>query len=262
MSTLLITEKSAFEKLLRMSGGGVLEFSNNSLQNFVADSVGLDIYDEKYNQGSGSKANRLRAFLRHESDELVGKLLGDLILTIPSDWERRKEYTGNDISVEEQQAYEAAKHAQERLIGKLAVESLDALQAIDYDANFRLLSREIQASIDKGEPGAGLDRLHTFLIKYFRHLCAKRSITTTKDEALHAVFGKYRQALLAAGTIKSEMGQLIMKSSISLLDKFNFVRNNQSLAHDNNVLDREESLLIFRNITALVQFVEYLEQGV
>jgi len=41
------------------------------------------------------------------------------------------------------------------------------------------------------------------------------------------------------------MTERILKSSISILDAFNDVRNNKSLAHDNPVLNRNESLLIF-----------------
>lgn len=261
MSSLTVTEKSKLEKLLRMSGGYVLEFSNNSLQNFVADSVKLDIHDEKYNQGSGSKANRLRALWSHEPDEVVGRLLSDLLDKIPEDWERRREITGEEIPDDVCQAYEGSKLACERLLGKIEVEHLDGLNAIDYDENFQLLGKQIKASIDSGEPAAGLDRLHTFLIKYFRHLCLKRGLNTTREEPLNAVFGKYVKAIIASGVIKSEMSQNILKFSINILSSFNAVRNDQSLAHDNTMLNRDESLLIFRNISALMKFIEHLEEG-
>ncbi|PYT24137.1 MAG: hypothetical protein DMG57_29700 [Acidobacteria bacterium] len=40
---------------------------------------GRDIYDAPYNYGSGSKANRLRAFLQKEENAVVGKLMGDML---------------------------------------------------------------------------------------------------------------------------------------------------------------------------------------
>ena len=55
------------------------------------------------------------------------------------------------------------------------------------------------------------------------------------------------------------MALLIMKSSISLLDSFNDVRNNQSLAHDNQILNYDESVLIFNNIINLIKFIENIE---
>jgi hypothetical protein len=58
------------------------------------------------------------------------------------------------------------------------------------------------------------------------------------------------------------MTETILKSSISVLDAFNDVRNNQSLAHDNEVLNQNESFLIFNNVTSAIRFVWALEQSI
>ena len=58
------------------------------------------------------------------------------------------------------------------------------------------------------------------------------------------------------------MTERILKSSISVLDAFNDVRNNQSLADDNPVLNRNESLLIFNHVTSAIRFVWALEQSI
>jgi len=44
-----------------MGAGYVLDFSNRTFAEFVADSTGRNIYDPKYDNAGGSKANRLRA---------------------------------------------------------------------------------------------------------------------------------------------------------------------------------------------------------
>jgi len=67
------------EKLLRMSRGYVLDFSDRTFGEFVMDAVGLDIHSHKYSTGGTSKANRLRALWRLEPDNVVGKLLLALI---------------------------------------------------------------------------------------------------------------------------------------------------------------------------------------
>jgi hypothetical protein len=79
MSDLSNLEKRKFEKLLGMGSGYVLNFSNSSFAEFVVDSTGLNIYDSRYDYGSGSKANRLRGFWRQENDSIVGKLMGELL---------------------------------------------------------------------------------------------------------------------------------------------------------------------------------------
>jgi hypothetical protein len=58
MADLTAPEKRAFERLLAMGSGYVLNFSNRTFDEFVSDSTGRDIWDSKYNCGSGWKANR------------------------------------------------------------------------------------------------------------------------------------------------------------------------------------------------------------
>jgi hypothetical protein len=85
MSDLTFFEKQKFEKLLGMGSGYVLEFSNRTFTEFVADSTGRNIFDSRYDYASGSKANRLRAFWLKESNAVVGKLMSDLLDMIEAD---------------------------------------------------------------------------------------------------------------------------------------------------------------------------------
>ncbi|MBM3786982.1 MAG: hypothetical protein FJW30_21705 [Acidobacteria bacterium] len=85
MADLTIVEKKKLEQFFGMGSGYVLDFSNRSFEEFVRDSVGLDIFDSRYDYGSGAKANRLRAFWMKESNAVVGKLLSDLL-----DWAEPK----------------------------------------------------------------------------------------------------------------------------------------------------------------------------
>ncbi len=61
-----------------MSSGFVLDFSNWKFREFVLDSVGVGIYDDKYAINGDSKARRLRAFWQLEPNHLVGKITKDL----------------------------------------------------------------------------------------------------------------------------------------------------------------------------------------
>jgi hypothetical protein len=78
VSDLTAIEKRKLERALGMGSGYVLNFSNRTLAEFFLDSFGINIYDAKYDYGSGSKANRMRAFWEQESNQLVGKVLGIL----------------------------------------------------------------------------------------------------------------------------------------------------------------------------------------
>src|SRR5947208_16656104 len=79
MSNLTYMESRKFEQMLGMETGYVLDFTNQTFSEFVRDSTGHDIYDARYDYGSGSKANRLRAFWQKEENSVVGKLMSDML---------------------------------------------------------------------------------------------------------------------------------------------------------------------------------------
>ena len=62
MSDLTAIEKRKLERALGMGSGYILNFSNRTFAEFFLDNFGIDIYDDNYDYGSGSKANRMRGF--------------------------------------------------------------------------------------------------------------------------------------------------------------------------------------------------------
>jgi len=49
----------------------------------------------------------------------------------------------------------------------------------------------VRDSIEKNEPEAGLDRLHTFVTKLIRSLAEKRGIVIDRGKPLHSICGEY-----------------------------------------------------------------------
>jgi hypothetical protein len=82
MSDLTYLEKKKLEQFLGMSSGYVLDFSNRTFAAIVKDSSGCNIYSSRYDQGSGSKANRLRRFWELEPNPVVAKLLSEMIESV------------------------------------------------------------------------------------------------------------------------------------------------------------------------------------
>lgn len=72
-------EKQKLERELGMETGYVLSFSNRTFEEFFREVVGIEIYDSRYDLGSGSKANRMRAFWKHATEEQLRKLLEGLL---------------------------------------------------------------------------------------------------------------------------------------------------------------------------------------
>ncbi|MBF0216123.1 MAG: abortive infection family protein [Candidatus Omnitrophica bacterium] len=244
-------EKRKLERALGMGGGYVLDFSNRTFAEFFFDGVGIDIYDEKYGYRGDSKANRMRAFWDKESNFLVGKMLG----LIFDEW---KEYSGSKTT---STAPEECLKIVWRLKESMPAPDLSNIISGNEDQSFNALARSVRESIEKNEPEAGLDRLHTFVVKYFRNLCEKNGITTSKEKPLHSLVGEYAKVLKRDGRIESEMSTRILKSMISTMEAFNTVRNDHSFAHDNNLLNYNESLLIFEHVTSSIRFIEAIESG-
>lgn len=250
MAELSFTETRRLEKLLDMGSGYVLDFSNRTFADFVVDSTGRNIYDERYHIGSGSKANRLRGFWQKEPNHVAGKLIGDLI-----------EYS-KDVrrGAETDQLRTDCSRIADRLKQGVAIEEIDALTPNHPDRSFEVLAKSIRDAIERNEPEAGLDRLHTFVMKFMRTLCEKRGIATPQEKPLHSLVGEYIKVIKDEGLIETEMTERILKSSISTMEAFNRVRNQQSLAHDNPLLAYEESLLIFNHVASSIRFIRALEE--
>lgn len=249
MSDLTLVEKRKLERALGMETGYVLNFSNRTFGDFFLDGFGVNIYDARYEYASGSKANRMRAFWDKEPNHLVARVLGLLL----DEWnEFKAPYSPAQPPEECIKIVARLKHSAD-------VADIGAVVAGEKDGAFETIARSVRECIDRNEPEAGLDRLHTFVTKYFRLLCERRGIQVARDKPLHSLVGEYVRVLRSKGLIESEMTERILKSTISIMEAFNKVRNDQSLAHDNKILNYDESLLIFGHVASSVRFIEALE---
>lgn len=73
MADLTTSEKQILEKLFQMGGGYVLNFTDRTFGEFFNDDLKIDIYNQKYNYASGSKANRMRGFWMKATNEEVSE---------------------------------------------------------------------------------------------------------------------------------------------------------------------------------------------
>jgi len=249
MSDLTNTEKRSLERLLGMESGYVLNFSNRTFDEFVMDSVGKSVYDAAYDYGSGLKANRLRGFWKVGPNHVVGKLLEDLVA-----------YAAELYSPPDAALLEAGKRIAHRLLESAPVPEIAVIAPNTAARDFATLAKSVREAIEKNEPEAGLDRLHTFVVRYVKAICEKHGIATDRGKPLHALVGEYVKRLKQESCIESEMTVRILKSSISTLEAFNQVRNDHSFAHDNPILNYEESLLIYNHVTSCIRFLEAIER--
>jgi hypothetical protein len=240
-----------------MSSGYVMDFSNRTFEEFIYDSIRINIYDDKYFYASGSKANRLRGFFNEEPSYKVGELLTALL----DYWHTKAIAQENGFDFDKDgNIYKECLKIASRLKEETIVEEIDVIKEIEDDRDFSLLAKSIRESIDKNEPEVALDRLHTYVMKFIRQLCENHKIEIKKDESLNAIFGKYVKFIVANEKIESQMTERILKYSIHVIEAFNDIRNNRSFAHDNQILNYSESVLIFNNVTNSIKFIESIEK--
>lgn len=248
MADLNSRDRRKLEKLLDMGGGYVLNFSNRTFAEFFIEFVGRDIDLERYHVRGSSKANRLRTFWDLEPNHVVAKALAEIITQ------------AEDENIQlDRQLLEECRTIIARLASGQPVADIDAIAADPDDRDFELVARAARESIDANEPAMGLDRLHTFVVKFVRQLCKEHELPSERSIPLNGLFGAYVKHMAKQGHFASDMTERILKSSIANLEAFNHVRNNHTLAHDNVVLSYDEALLIFNHVSSAVRFVKAFE---
>lgn len=145
MANLSSNDKVKLERLFGMGSGYVLDFSNRSFQEFIITCCKKDIFNDRYNQGSGSKANRLRSFWNIELDSTVGKLLLEML----EYWRTQKAYSDNGIPKGEEALYKDCLAIAQRLSGLTVKETsseeeflqkqyeIISVSALNIDGNIR-----------------------------------------------------------------------------------------------------------------------------
>ena len=249
MSDLTRSERRNLEKLLGMGTGYVLNFSDRTFGEFF-DEYRVVIDAERYKVRGTSKANRMRTFLDADGNNVVGRVIEGLIA-----YGTDEQCFGDSSPV----LIDDCRKTAQRLLSDHPVAELDSLTAIADERDFEVVAEHVREAIEKNQPEGALDRLHTFVNKFIRVTCVPHGIEINREKALHSVFGEYVKALRNGGHLESVMTERILKSSISVLEAFNEVRNNKSLAHDNAILNYEESLLIFNHVAALIRFIRSVE---
>jgi hypothetical protein len=138
MSNLTHIEKQKLERELGMSSGYVLGFSNRTFEEFFREVVGVEIYNPRFDLGSGSKANRMRAFWRFATDEQLRFFLNGLV----EGWDV---YSGESIT---QSTRELLVCILKRLGGSSISDVKQEVQStsISDNASNKLISRLIQVT--------------------------------------------------------------------------------------------------------------------
>jgi Abortive infection C-terminus len=144
---------------------------------------------------------------------------------------------------------------------KLNITNSMAIAAIDKftdDDTLEELISAITRDVQDRSYRSTLDRLHTYCSKKFTQLLDQRGESVSRDEPLHSKAGKYLKIVSKEKQL-SDVSQQVIKNSVAVLEKFNFVRNNRTLTHDNLLLPNDEAEFIFDSIISMLKFIRAIE---
>ncbi|GAA0022830.1 abortive infection family protein [Bradyrhizobium diazoefficiens] len=238
------------DEALGMGSGYVLDFSDRTYSQFFDSELQVDIDQDQYFSGGSSKAKRLRTYLEIEPPHAAARALRALWIYRENMWKPERDADPKEQHIKKR--FFEIVHAME---GSSVLPKTDALERFTVNETLEELISGIERDVAANRPAAALDRLHTYCMKKFAHVLNGRGIKFIKDDPLHTRAGKYIKALETEGSLR-EISLRILKTSISIFESFNAVRNNGSFAHDNEIVDHAEARFIFDAITNILRFMK------
>ena len=248
-------EREALEQALGMDSGYVLDFSDRTFNDFFYETIAIDPEDQSqlFNGRGTSKAKRLRSFIERAQPALVAKILREM-------WEYREAIGFAPSVPNEGKLKESYFSIVARIEGRADAIDTSAIETFEPNETLEELVASIRRDLDANKPQAALDRLHTYCMKRFASLVRKHGGGECgKDDALHARVAKYVKILREQQNL-NPISERIVKSSISVFEAMNPVRNDQSFAHDNrDLVQMEEARFVFDSVTAFLRFSKAID---
>lgn len=192
MADLTTIEKQILEKLFQMGGGYVLNFSDRTMGEFFRDDVGIDIYAQKYNYASGSKANRMRGLWLKADNKTVGKSILKLIEYIES------QILIDNLSQDDfpENRVKAAKEIAEKLLGKKVESKENKSKATFKNGNINITLQKdvfdhVQKLLNSGHYFNAVEEAYKIVRKKLKDITGKERATDAfSNSNYEKIFGR------------------------------------------------------------------------
>lgn len=253
MSSLTYTERERIAKFLGFNSGYVFTFlksgyTKTNTRDMILEATGIDIYiNADYDM---SQERCIRKIWDECDDYTVGKLLKimlDYYLTVADwDWKWREEMDYNEL----------------RELEKRLMQNHVSIPAVTNDT-LKLVKEDIENNCNNNTPELALDRLHTFSTEFFRSACIKHGIGTEDDRGnkypLQSLVGRLKNWYEENHFFDSDFSIVAIQNTINIFDKYNAIRNDQSAAHPNELLNKAEAMYAVRIVAETLTFIDKIE---
>jgi hypothetical protein len=248
-------ERDALERALQMESGYLLDLSDSAFNDFLYETIGIDpqTTSQLFNGRGTSKAKRLRSFIERGQPAVVAKVLREL-------WEHRDRMEFKPSERDEDKLRETFFSVVARIEGRSDAIDISAIETFELNETLEELVASIRRDLDAKKPQTALDRLHTYCMKRFASLVRKHGGGECgRDDPLHSRVARYVNLLRAQRNL-TPMSERIVRSSISVFEAMNPIRNDRSFAHDNpDLVEMEEARFIFDSVTAFLRYSKAID---
>lgn len=256
MAKLTYLEKKSLEEIFEMESGYICDFTNSSFARFIGDIANIDIYSGAGYEEYCSKANKLRQIWEKEPDSIVGEINYNLLK-----YAEDRLIKNNKLTKYKKQKIDELKTVS---LKQKANDNPIILPKVREDS-MAILLENINDSLAKNKPELVLDRLHTFATKMLRQICEKNGICTIDNKGnnypLHSLAGMIKKLYEKDKEYVSSFTVTAIQNSISLFDRYNSIRNDNSFAHDNKILNSTEAEFVVKIIADVLVFIDKVESS-
>lgn len=258
MSSLTFKEKLLISELFECDAGNVFTFmqkfvhyNSTNTRNIILGACGIDIFADP-NYSVLNQQQCLEQIWEKESVAIAGQVLLDFLQYFYEHYPKRI------LTEQRKKQYNKCLEIAKRLNA-----NLDVNLPMTNTEKLKTLKKDIAESFAQGNPELCLDRLHTFATEYLRTVCCKHSIEIANAKGehhpLHNLIGGLRRFYQESGVVESEFSLIALRNSIDLFAKFNDIRNEQSFAHPNEILNKAEATYVVTIVTSTLTLIEQIE---
>ena len=259
MAYLTYIEKETIRRLFGISDGFVFKYwsdqgkyNKTKTKELIYDACGINIYDDEGYKGL-SQEKCIKKIWDEGSPQIIANLLETLseyfCFAMGTDW----------WSDEDSYDYKQVQDIITRLKGMSPVD----LPTNQTPETLTIILEDIESNLLSQKPELVIDRLHTFSCEYLRGLCAKHNIITVdakgNQQPTHSLVGMLQKWYRDNQYCDSQFALTAIKSSISLFENFNHVRNDHSAAHPNHLLSKAEAEYVVRIVSDTLNFLDKIE---
>lgn len=260
MATLRFIEKATIFRLFGIEEGFVFnywykqgKYNKNITKDLILDACGINIYEDSDFQ-SLSQQKCIEKIFNEYSAQTIAKLLTALseyfCFGMGTDW----------WSDDDQYDYSAVKKIIERL------ETTTAVVLPEYTTpNSDIILDDIRSNIEEGKPELVIDRLHTYATLFIRNVCMRHEIKITDDKGnyfpLDTLVGSLKTWYERENYFESEFATVAIRNTINIFAKYNDLRNSNSAAHPNPLLNKIEAEYAVKIIGETIKFIDEIEKS-